>query len=264
MLHEPLRLRLACFLAALAAAACAERLRPRRARVAPISSRWTANIGLLLTGAVLVRLLLPAAAVGAAVWAETHRWGLLHLTAWSLPVKLALGAVLLDFAIYWQHRLFHALPPLWRLHSVHHTDLDLDASSALRFHPLEMLVSMLVKMGAVAVFGVHFMAVTIFEVVLSASAIFNHSNLFLPRWVDAPLRLLIVTPDMHRIHHTIERDEQDSNFGFCLSWWDRLFGTYRAKPRGQQANLRLGLAETRDPKALGLAALLAFPFRKPA
>ena len=202
--------------------------------------------------------------MGAAVWAETHRLGLLHLTAWPLAVKLALGILWLDFVVYWQHRVFHLLPPLWRLHAVHHTDLDLDSASAVRFHPLEIVISMAVKIAAVAVFGVHFLAVTLFEVTLNAAAIFNHANLFLPGWLDAPLRLIVVTPDMHRVHHTIHHDEQDSNFGFCLPWWDRLFGTYRAKPRGQHANLALGLKEERAPSALGLAALLARPFRKAA
>ena len=218
----------------------------------------------MLCGAGLVRLVFPAAAVGAAVWAETRRFGLLHLAAWPLGVKLALGMVWLDLAVYWQHRLFHLLPPLWRLHSVHHTDLDLDASSAVRFHPLEILLSMAFKMAAVALFGVHFLTVTLFEIVLNAGAIFSHSNLSLPSWVDAPLRLLVVTPDMHRIHHTVHLDEQDSNFGFNLSWWDRLFGTYRARPRGQHANLALGLKEERAPAALGLPALLSRPFRKAA
>lgn len=264
MIHDPVGLRLACFVAALGAAACAERLRPRRARIAPTAHRWTANLGLMLCGSVLVRLVFPAAAVGAAVWADTHRFGLLHRTLWPLPVKLALGVVWLDFVVYWQHRLFHVLPPFWRIHAVHHTDLDLDASSAVRFHPLELLVSMAVKMAAVAFFGVHFLAVTVFEVLLSSTALFNHSNLFLPSWVDAPLRLVLVTPDMHRIHHTIHPDEQDSNFGFDLTWWDRLFGTYRARPRGQHANLALGLKDERDPAALGLAALLIRPFRKSA
>jgi len=253
---------LACSLTVLGVMACAERLRPRRARVAPSGPRWTANLAMVLVGGVLTRLLLPATLVGAAIWAEIHRVGPLNRTLWPLWLKLVLGVVWLDLVIYWQHRLFHRVAWLWRVHSVHHTDLDLDAASGVRFHPLEFILSAIVKMAAIAVFGVHFLGVTLFKIILNASSFFNHSNVAIPPVLDAALRLIIVTPDMHRIHHTVETEEQNSNFGFCLPWWDHLFGTYRPRPRGEHPNLELGLKNERDPAKLGLMDLLLMPFRK--
>lgn len=262
MIHEATGLRAACFLLVLAVMAAAERLFPRRTPTAPRGARWWSNLALMVSGAWLTRLLLPAAAVGAAVWSEERRFGLLHHVLWPYPVKAVLGVVALDLVVYFQHRLFHAVPWLWRLHAVHHTDLDLDASSGVRFHPFETFLSMLIKMAAVALLGVHFLAVTLFEILLNATALFNHANFALP--FDSVLRLLVVTPDMHRVHHSAQPDERNTNFGFALPWWDRLFGTYRESPRGNHEDLLLGLAEARDPEALGPVELLARPFQEAA
>ena len=257
-------IRLAVFVAVLLACAVLERLLPRRTRVAPAGPRWAANLGLVALGALAIRLLLPFAAVEAAYKAEAARFGLLNQCVMPFPLKLLLSFVLLDLLVYAQHRVFHAVPALWRLHAVHHTDLDLDASSGVRFHPGELLLSSIVKSAGAALLGAHFLAVGAFEVVLFSTAIFNHSNIALPGPVDALLRLLTVTPDMHRVHHSPSREETDSNFGFNLPWWDRLFGTYRAQPREPHETMTLGLDGARDPSELGFFSLLGRPFKRAA
>lgn len=254
--------RLAIFLTIFVVMAVVERLWPRRERIAVVTPRWTANFVLMALGAVLTRALFPAAAVGAALWADARGFGLLNHLDWPHPIKTVLAVASLDLVIYWQHRLFHRIPWLWRLHAVHHTDLDLDASSGVRFHPFEIALSMCVKVATVAALGISPIATVLFEVLLNATSVFNHANAALPPAADRLLRLLVVTPDMHRVHHTTEREEQDSNFGFNLPWWDRLFGTYRAQPRNGHVDARLGLAEERDPEALRVTALLLRPFRK--
>jgi len=210
---------------------------------------------------LLLRLVFPAAAVGAAADAATNGWGLLQLLdapAW-LAVPLAMLA--LDLAIYGQHRLSHVWPPLWRLHRVHHCDLDIDVSTALRFHPLEILLSMLYKIAAVYLLGAPPLAVLLFEMLLTGCAMFNHSNLRLPARADAALRRLLVTPDMHRVHHSTRRTEHDSNFGFSLSCWDHLFASYRAQPAGGHGLMRIGLDSPRDSaRCASLAGLLRLPF----
>lgn len=256
-------LRLSAFLTVLALAGAAELLFPRRPPQTPRGRRWLANFGLLFLGSLAIRLILPMAAAEFAVLAEERRWGLLNLVSWPFPVKLALGFLWLDFVIYWQHRKFHELALFWRLHKVHHLDLDLDASSGVRFHPLEYLVSMLIKIAAVGLLGVHFLAVLVFEVVLNAVSTFHHASIALPRPVDAFLRLLLVTPDYHRVHHSVLVDETNSNYAFNLTWWDRLFGSYVPQPRGEHATLPLGLQEERDPaRAASLPVLLAAPLRR--
>lgn len=254
-------IRLGIFLGTLAACAVAERLLPRRARTAPSGFRWTANLGLAALGAVIVRLALPFSLVELAHRAEAARVGLLNGAPLYFPLKFALSFLLLDLLIYLQHRVFHWSPLLWRLHAVHHTDLDLDASSGVRFHPVEILLSALIKAVGIVLFGAHFLAVAVFEVVLNATSLFNHANLNLGP-LDAPLRLLLVTPDMHRVHHSPSREETDSNFGFNVPWWDRLLGTYRAQPREPHETMTLGLDGARDASALGLFALLGRPFRR--
>jgi len=256
-------IRLALFLGMLLACALAERLLPRRVRTADAGPRWFANLNLSLLGALAVALLLPFAAVETAYRAEAAQFGLLNQWSIYFPLKFALSFLLLDLMIYLQHRLFHRSPVLWRLHAVHHTDLDLDASSAVRFHPLEILISMLIKMACVALLGAHFLAVMAFEVILNATAIFNHSNLNLGP-LDAFLRLFVVTPDMHRVHHSPSREETNSNFGFNLPWWDRLLGTYRAQPREPHETMNLGLQGARNPEELGLFSLLVRPFKRTA
>jgi len=252
------------FVSMLVACALAERLLPRRGRTAPSGPRWLANLSLVALSTVLVRLLLPFAAVDAAYETERFQFGLLNLGVMPYSLKFALSIVLLDLLIYFQHRLFHWSPWLWRLHAVHHTDLDLDASTGVRFHPGEILLSALIKIAGVSLLGAHFLAVAVFEVVLFSTAIFNHANIRLPPLLDAALRWITVTPDMHRVHHSPDREETDSNFGFNLPWWDRLFGTYRAQPREPHETMALGLAGARDPVKLGLFSLLARPFKRTA
>ena len=253
--------RLGVFLGMLAVCALAERLLPRRVSTAPAGPRWLTNLSLSVLGSLTTALLLPFAAVETAYQAEAARFGLLNQWSIYFPLKFALSLLALDLLIYLQHRLFHRVPALWRVHAVHHTDLDLDASSGVRFHPLEILLSMLIKMSAVALLGAHFLAVAAFEVILNATAIFNHANLNLGP-LDALLRLVLVTPDMHRVHHSPSREETDSNFGFNVPWWDRLLGTYRAQPREPHETMALGLDGARDPRALDLFSLLGRPFKR--
>lgn len=256
-------LRLTAFLSVLVLASAAEYLLPRRAPQAPRPARWLANFGLMFLGSLAVRFFLPMAAGEFSVWAEERRLGLLHQVSWAFPVKLALGFLWLDFVIYWQHRFFHEVPAFWRLHKVHHLDLDLDASSGVRFHPLEYLVSMLIKMAAVGLFGVHFLAVLVFEIVLNAVSTFHHAAIALPAPVDALARLFIVTPDYHRVHHSVEPDETNSNYSFNLTLWDKLFGSYVPQPRAPHATIALGLKEERGAAACAsVPNLLAVPFRR--
>lgn len=255
------QIRAGIFVAVLLGCALAERLLPRRSRTAASGTRWTANLGLAVLGAAIVRLALPFSLVELAHRTEAARVGLLNRAPLYFPLKFALSFLLLDLLIYLQHRVFHWAPPLWRLHAVHHTDLDLDASSGVRFHPVEILLSTLIKAAGVVLFGAHFLAVAAFEVVLNATSVFNHANLNLGP-LDAFLRLVVVTPDMHRVHHSPSREETDSNFGFNVPWWDRLFGTYRAQPREPHETMTLGLDGARDASALGLFALLGRPFRR--
>ncbi|MBI4061288.1 MAG: sterol desaturase family protein [Elusimicrobia bacterium] len=255
------KIRLGVFLGVLLVCALTERLLPRRVRTADAIPRWFTNLGLGALGALAARLLLPFAALEISYRVHAAGFGLLNLMPMDFPLQFALSLILLDLLVYAQHRLFHRSPALWRLHAVHHTDLDLDASSGVRFHPGEIVLSALIKLAGAAVLGAHFLAVAAFEVILNATSLFNHSNLDLGP-LDAPLRLILVTPDMHRVHHSPRREETDSNFGFNLPWWDRLFGTYRAQPREPHEAMALGLEDARDPRALGLLALLARPFRR--
>lgn len=259
-----LGLRVAVFLAVFALCALAERLLPRRAPTAARGTRWTANLGLGLLGAVLTRLLIPVALVEAAYRAEGARFGLLNQMPIFYPLKFALSLVLMDLLVYWQHRLFHGPRWLWRPHAVHHTDLDLDATTGLRFHPVELLLSAAIKAAGAALLGAHFVAVAAFEILLNAASLFTHANLALPAAVDRVLRFVLVTPDMHRIHHSPSREETDSNFGFGLSWWDRLFGTYRETPHEEHESMLLGLDGARDENELDLSHLLTRPFRRSA
>lgn len=251
--------RLGTFLAVFGAMALWEALRPFRAPVVPRRARWPHNLGLLLVDVALLRLVAPGAAIAVALAAESGRWGLLHALALPAWAAVPLAVVLLDLAIYAQHVLFHAVPTLWRLHRVHHADLELDVTSGTRFHPLEILVSTGIKCAAVAAIGAPVLAVLVFEVLLNATAVFNHANVSLPAPLDRALRWLLVTPDMHRIHHSMRHEESSSNFGFCLAWWDRLCGTYRAQHRGE---LRIGVDAFREPGDTRLDRLLLQPFRE--
>ena len=258
--NEP-AIRLAAFFGIFALMATWEAVAPRRARLHSRAVRWTANLGLVVLNSVLLRLVLPLAAVGFASFAAARGWGLLNNLALPEWAALILAVVALDFAIYLQHVMFHAVPALWRLHRVHHADPDFDVTTGARFHPIEIVLSMLIKFSVIAVLGAPAAAVLVFEVLLNATAMFNHANLKLPAAVDAALRRLLVTPDMHRVHHSTEVAEANSNFGFNLPWWDRLFGTYRAAARLPQESMSIGVQGlTGDPRCVSLTGLLALPF----
>lgn len=260
--HEPL-LRIGCFAAMLVVMVGAEALWPRRAGLAR-GRRWPHNAALVVIDTLAVRAfawVLPTfLPVAAAVLAADRGWGLFPMIGLDGWPAFWLALILFDLAIYVQHLAVHHIPVLWRLHRVHHSDMAIDASTGVRFHPLEILLSIVIKVGLVLALGAPAAAVVVFEVVLNASSIFNHANLRLPAWADAALRRLIVTPDMHRVHHSVHRDETDSNFGFNLSIWDRLFGTYRAQPRDGHDAMDIGQPGFRDPAKLGFLHLLSQPF----
>src|SRR5471032_1152520 len=238
-----------------------EWLAPRRHLTVGRRPRWPGNLGILAIDIIAVRLLVPTAAVGVALIAAERGWGLfamLGLPAWA---AIPLGVIALDLVIYTQHVVFHHVPMLWRLHRMHHADLDIDVTTGVRFHPLEILLSLAIKMAAVVILGVPALAVLIFEVLLNATSMFNHSNVVLPPRLEPVARWIVVTPQMHQVHHSIERAETDSNFGFNLPWWDRLFGTYRAQPEAGEQGMTIGLPIFRDEAELGVVRLLTQPFR---
>lgn len=224
------------------------------------AQRWFNNISLSWIGGLCVRLILPTTAVGVALFVTQHQIGILNpLPFW---LKCLLSLVLLDALIYWQHRLFHKYPILWRLHSTHHFDTEVDASTGARFHPIEIILSMLIKIGAISILGCPPLAVLLFEVILNTTATFNHSNIRLPKRLKRFLQCWLITPEVHRIHHSINPIETHSNYGFCLSIWDKLFNTYRSKPLVREADMSLGLPNiSQELKSQSLVALLAFPFR---
>lgn len=257
--------RAAVFVLVLCVVFALELLRPRRRIAGPRLSRWGANAGLLALGALASAAAwtsLSFTLAGLAVAAEAKRVGLLHLVMWPFWLKFALSFAALDLAVFLQHWAFHASPALWRLHKAHHTDQDMDVTTGVRFHPFELVVSLLLKACVVALVGCHWLAVAVFEAALSAASLFNHANLKLPAAVDGALRLVLVTPDMHRVHHSARKAERDSNFGFTTPWWDRLFGTYEAQPHEPHTEMRLGLAEHRGPETRSLVWLLLTPFRR--
>jgi sterol desaturase/sphingolipid hydroxylase (fatty acid hydroxylase superfamily) len=254
-------LRLGIALAVFGAMAAWEVLAPRRPLSAGRLSRWPGNLGIVVVDALLVRLLVPTAVVGAALYAAGHGLGLFHWLNLRLSVAAVAGFLILDLVIYLQHVVFHRVPWLWRLHRMHHADLDIDVSTGLRFHPFEILISLAIKITTVIAFGIPPVAVIVFEVVLNATSQFNHANVRMPIWLDRVVRMVVVTPDMHRVHHSVERAEHDSNFGFNLPWWDRLFGTYRRDPAAGHDGMTIGLPAFRDRKELRLDRLLTQPFR---
>ena len=236
-----------------------ETLASRRARTLARPQRWFANISLVAIDAVVIRLLFPAAAVGMAWAARDAGWGLFHRVALPGSTAMLLSIVLLDLTVYLQHVMFHALPALWRVHRVHHADLDVDVTTGLRFHPIEIVLSMLIKLAVVAMLGPPVLGVLLFEVLLNALAMFNHANARIPAPLDRVLRLFVVTPDMHRVHHSVEPFEHNTNFGFNLSCWDRLFGTYVAADAGGHEGMTLGLKRFRDPSGQRLWRMLLMP-----
>jgi sterol desaturase/sphingolipid hydroxylase (fatty acid hydroxylase superfamily) len=257
-------IRLTVFLGLLAVMMLWELAAPQRRLDIPRLVRWSNNTALVLVDALAVRLVFPVLAVGAADWAAAQGYGLLNTPTLPEWVAVIAAFLILDLVIWAQHRLFHAVPLFWRLHRMHHADLDFDATTGLRFHPVEILLSMAIKIAVVVVLGAPPVAVLIFEVVLNATSIFNHANVRLPVSADRILRLLVVTPDMHRVHHSVIPEETNSNFGFNLPWWDRLFGTYRAQPRDGHTGMRIGLNRFRNRRELFLDRMLLQPLDGPA
>jgi sterol desaturase/sphingolipid hydroxylase (fatty acid hydroxylase superfamily) len=251
--------RLGSFLLIFVGMALWELAAPRRRLTVGKTRRWTNNLGIILIDTLLVKLLFAAAAIGVASMAARNGWGFLH--HWQVPavVAMIIGVLFLDLVVYLQHLLFHVTPTLWRLHMVHHADLDIDVTTGLRFHPVEIIISMFIKMAAVAALGPPVLAVLLFEIILNTTAMFNHGNVRLPTAVDALLRLLVVTPDMHRVHHSVFIRETNSNFGFNFPWWDRLFGTYRAQPVAGHEAMTIGLSQYRQPQQVSLGRLLLLP-----
>jgi len=254
-------LRLGFFFSVFAVMTAWEILAPKRALTVSKTVRWANNLGLVVFNSYILRLVFPAAAVGMAAFASEQGWGLLNYYPVPSMMAIVVSVIAMDFIIYLQHVMVHAVPVLWRLHRVHHADLDYDVTTGARFHTVEILLSMLIKFATIVVLGSPVVAVFIFEVILHATAMFNHGNVSLPKSLDRVLRWFLVTPDMHRVHHSVEDDEANSNFGFSLPWWDRLFGTYRDQPRAGHEGMTIGIHTYRDTKQVSwLPGMLALPF----
>lgn len=238
-----------------------EILVPKRALTVSKTVRWINNLGLVFFNSFILRVLFPIVAAGLATIATYNGWGLFNYFAVPFWLAVIASIIIMDFVIYIQHVMVHAIPVLWRLHRVHHADLDFDVTTGSRFHTLEIILSMLIKFATILLLGPPIVAVIIFEVILNATAMFNHGNISLPKTIDKYLRLFLVTPDMHRVHHSVEDDEANSNFGFSLPWWDRLFGTYRDQPRAGHEGMTIGIHRYRDVKQVSwLPGMLALPF----
>lgn len=263
LVNEPI-IRISFFLGILLAMAASEVAAPRRRREIPRLLRWTNNLGVVVVDTILVRLIFPIVAVGLALMAEERGWGLLNVFETPAWIAFVVSLLALDLAIYLQHVMFHAVPALWRLHRMHHADLEFDVTTGLRFHPLEILLSMGIKLAVVAVLGPPAVAVLVFEILLNATSMFNHGNVRIPLGLDRVLRWVVVTPDMHRVHHSIHPTETNSNFGFNLPWWDRLLGTYRAQPREGHDGMTIGIEQFRTSRDLWLDRMLIQPVRGPA
>ncbi len=260
MANEP-AIRLSIFLGIFAAVAICETLAPRRRRSLTRFARWPSNIGVVAVNTLVVRLVFPTAAVGLALLGEARGWGLLNLIDAPFWLSVIISVVVLDCVIYLQHVMVHAVPALWRLHRMHHADQDFDVTTGARFHPIEIVLSMVIKLAAGAALGPPALGVLIFEVLLNATSMFNHGNWKIPLGVDRVLRLIVVTPDMHRVHHSIVPRETNSNFGFNLPWWDRLFGTYRDQPAAGHEAMTIGIEQFREPADQRLDKMLIQPFR---
>ncbi len=259
-MHTEQLVRLASFFGVFGLLAIWEARAPRRPLTTSKASRWLANLVILGLNPLSVRIVFPILPVALATLATERQWGFINNISLPYWMETAIGVIALDFTIYLQHTLHHALPTLWRLHMVHHADLDYDMTTGLRFHPIEIIVSMGIKLLAVAAIGPPALAVLIFEVALNATSMFNHGNVRIPEKLDRILRLFIVTPDVHRVHHSVIIRETNSNYGFNLPWWDRLFGTYKAQPERGHDGITIGLSQFRDPGRLTLPRLLVLPF----
>lgn len=242
--------------------AALETLFPRKARVKGRPMRWFTNFSMVVIANLIMRVAIPLAAIGVAALMQERGFGLFNLTDWPIGLEILLAVIILDFAIWFQHLFMHYVPVLWALHKVHHADEDLDASSGIRFHPIEQVFSLGLKMAVVALIGADPLAVFIFEVLLNATAMFNHASINIPQPVDRVLRKIMVTPDFHRVHHSIYEPETNSNFGFNLSIWDQIFRTYTPQPRDGHENMQLGLDKRPDGNTAGLLWGLVLPFRR--
>nr|WP_274613411.1 sterol desaturase family protein [Vibrio diabolicus] len=259
--QDPSWIRLGFFLGVLLLCALWENKLPRKTLTASRGFRWVNNLSLVAVNSLIVALAMPIAAFQAAIIAQEQQWGLFNLLSLPAWLNVLLAVILLDFVIYVQHVVFHYVKPLWKLHRMHHADLDIDVTTGARFHPIEIIISMGVKIATVFILGVSPIAIVVFEIVLNASAMFNHSNAKLALSADQKLRNVIVTPDMHRVHHSVIAKETNSNFGFFLSVWDRLFGTYRAQPELGHDDVVIGIPEIRNEAEQRLDKLLTQPFR---
>jgi sterol desaturase/sphingolipid hydroxylase (fatty acid hydroxylase superfamily) len=258
--YEPL-IRLSAFAGVFAVLAIWEFVGPRRKQLIARRWRWPNNLGVVAVNTMLIRVLFPTTAVGLALIAQARGYGLFNVTPVPAWLAVVASVIILDLAIYLQHVLFHAVPALWRLHRMHHADLEFDVSTGLRFHPIEIVLSMIIKFAVVMALGAPPLAILLFEVLLNATSMFNHSNVRIPSAIDGVLRWLVVTPDMHRVHHSILARETNSNFGFNLPIWDRMFGTYRAQPAAGHEAMVIGIEQFRDPRELGLDRMMIQPFR---
>ena len=259
--HEP-AIRLGFFVGVFVIVALWELAAPRRALTVSKALRWGSNLGLVALNTLVLRLMFPLAAVGVTAFSVANGWGLLNHFQVPFWLAVPVAVIAMDFVIWLQHVMVHAVPALWRLHQVHHADLDYDLTTGARFHPIEIALSMLIKFATITVLGPPVLAVVIFEVLLNATAMFNHGNIRLPAALDRVLRWFVVTPDMHRVHHSVEDDETNSNFGFNLPWWDRLFGTYRAQPRAGHDAIVIGIHGHTDPREVArLDGMLLMPFK---
>ncbi len=259
-MKDELTYRTIFFVGTLLLIATLEVIFPRRKLDVSKTVRWYSNLGIIFINTLALRFVFPVLAVGMAVLSEEKGWGLFNNITIPYELAVLLSVVLMDMVIYFQHLMFHAVPRLWLLHRMHHTDLDYDVTTALRFHPIEIMLSMVIKLSIVAVLGPPVVAVLIFEIILNSMAMFNHGNFKLPLPLDRMLRKLVVTPDMHRVHHSTIRKETDSNFGFSLSLWDYLFGTYRDQPKHGHEGMTIGIEKFRNPKYQHLHWLILIPF----
>ena len=255
-------IRLTAFLCVIGLMASWEAFSPRRKLQTPRTTRWLANLSVAALNTLIVRILFSSGAVGLAIVAANQGWGLLNTVQWPFWVEGLLAIAALDLAIYLQHILFHRVADLWRFHMVHHADTDYDVTTGIRFHPIEMMLSMLIKSAAAVLVGASPVSVLIFEIVLNASSMFNHGNVHIPLSIDKVFRWVVVTPDMHRIHHSVLPQEANQNFGFNFPWWDYLFGTYLASPSRGQQDIIFGLNQFRSPACLQLRNILKLPFRQ--
>lgn len=257
------QIRLIFFLGVLALIASWEFLWPRRKQLFTRAERWPSNIGIVVLNTLILRIIFPTAAAGVADYASANQLGVLNQYNFGATFEIILAILVLDAAIYFQHVMFHAVPLFWRLHRMHHADPDFDVTTGARFHPVEIILSMLIKFAVIIFLGPAVIAVIIFEILLNATAMFNHGNISIPLNIDKYLRLIVVTPDMHRVHHSIDMAETNSNFGFNLPWWDRLFGTYKAQPLAGHEDMTIGLVTmTEKQQITKLSGMLLIPFKK--